>query len=190
MPFDTAGNYFYGPEAKTIGETVQSLLTEYFQSKLNAPEAGSFFTSDGRQAVVTGSQDEAHAALTTAPAGAPEGQGTPFVLVLHGPYESHTWGKSIGTTFHEGERRMMSFQIDMSAADHLAARQGPANYDASDRRLIDALSDVMRRGRSDLEALGLFDPELKGDAERQRNESERNPHLFTCFVRLLNDYNP
>lgn len=181
MPLDTAGHFFYGPDARTIWKTTRNTFMDTLRAALNDVE-GDYQGSIGKPVTVTPSEKLAGLLYD-------DDSDEALIYVVRAALSDSTWGKTIGPTFYEGKRYEISLTLDFSMGAPLDP-DSPVDETEADQDLADALSYFIKASVSQFNALGLHNIAIVPDAEKQSAGIGRNPHRVSFLAFALNDYSP
>lgn len=163
---------FTGTQAQQIGKTVQNILMDYIRTKIQDANL-TYRPLIGKDVYVTDSEEFASELYKNG------STGSPFILLQAGQWEAPLETRDGTYKYRIYE---MTFPGDCTMSDHASEHTGPTKTLDSDRKLVDALHDIIAQGYRDLQALYVYECDISPDAEMQRAPNKRNPFNITCTV--------
>lgn len=186
MPFDATHNVVYGVDAGNVEMWSRGVLCNYIKGKLN-DSSGPYYATLGltpeRLAVVTDNGAVA-SAMYSAPLS------PPVVSLMQEPSDGEIYVTVIDGQEQDGTRTNIQLTLDMGIRDAQPDDDNPVLEARDDSLLAGFVSRIVRIGYDELSALGLFNINIKPNAEKQRAGQGRYPHDVTFFVRALDEWEP
>ncbi len=172
--------YFQNDEAARIGETTQNIVMDMLRSALLAsPDFGAAGALTPGGVLVTNSLATASARFKTA-------DNQAFVLLMQSAHQDAFQrvqlydNSNTFTGVSPGRRHEWKFSVQLSARNDLAARTGPGNTPALDRKLADFVVATFGNQYRALQQLGVFETIIHADGDNQANPNCINPHVLKC----------
>ena len=172
MPLDPQTLCLTGKDAMRPKSWATQTFCDWLAAILNdtsGPYADELGVTEERQTIVTDNLEIGSAMFK-------QKQSPPVVLVMKGESEQMMCGEVA-----------ITLQLDMGVRDRLTDDDIQGNENViveaqSNEMLTDFVAHAINSNYKQLCAIGLHNPMLTTDAERQRAGQERNPHTLNFFV--------